>query len=163
MFSVALIHPLFLLALLWIYFCIQFAGTMNWQALSDVGVYGLVSTAILFPAFLGDWEQFKNASIIVSIATGIGLIGKFLIDAKRPDLSGNDSFPSNHTANAFAASTALMMWHGWLIGLLSYGLASLVGLGRVKAFKHHWRDVITGLAVGLIAAMVALKLFLPES
>ncbi|WP_295892134.1 phosphatase PAP2 family protein [uncultured Vibrio sp.] len=159
MFSVVLFHPLFLLALLWIYFYIQFSGTLNWQVMSDVGVYGLVTTAIVFPAFSGDWEQFKNASLIVAMASGIGLIGKSLIDAKRPDLSGNDSFPSNHTANAFAASTALLMWHGWLIGILSYGLASLVGLGRVRAFKHHWRDVITGLAVGLTAAVVAFKIF----
>ncbi|WP_047044558.1 phosphatase PAP2 family protein [Vibrio mexicanus] len=151
--------PVILISALWIYFCFQFVSSMNWQLWSDIGVYGLVSTAIVFPMFHGDWAQFKQAATIVAIASTIGLVGKALIDAKRPDLSGNDSFPSNHTANAFAASTALMMWNGWLIGLMSYGLATLVGLGRVRALKHHWRDVISGLGVGIIASVLAFHFF----
>ncbi|MDD1783112.1 phosphatase PAP2 family protein [Enterovibrio sp. ZSDZ35] len=151
------LYPLILLASIWLFFFAQLSTSINWQFVSDVGAYGLVTTAIAFPVFYGEWQELQQALLIIACASAIGLLGKLLISAKRPDLSGNDSFPSNHTANAVAASTALMLCYGWFIGLLSYGLAVCVGLGRVKAFKHHWRDVVVGLGVGLVAAVIAVK------
>ncbi|MEI8611806.1 phosphatase PAP2 family protein [Enterovibrio sp. Hal110] len=150
-----ILYPALLLITLWVCIFVHYSSSFNWQMVSDVGVYGLVATAVAFPVLQGEWGDFKFAGYIIAIASGIGLLGKMLIDAKRPDKSGNDSFPSNHTANAFAASTVLAMSYGWIIGLLSYGMAMLVGLGRVKALKHHWRDVIVGLCVGLSTAVFA--------
>ncbi|KKD58447.1 hypothetical protein RN22_21140 [Grimontia sp. AD028] len=151
------VYPLIFLASIWVFFIAQISSSTNWQSVSDVGAYGLVATALGFPVIHGEWQALQQALLIIAGASGIGLLGKFFIDAKRPDLSGNDSFPSNHTANAVAASTALMLCYGWFIGLLSYGVAACVGLGRVRAFKHHWRDVLTGLGVGIAAAVIAIK------
>ncbi len=72
----------------------------DWDVLTDIGAYGLVATAAAVPAYKGDWEGFWQAGFSIGAASGIGLIGKTTIDAERPDKSGNDSFPSNHTANA---------------------------------------------------------------
>ncbi len=122
--------------------------------LTDIGAYGLVATAAAVPAYKGDWEGFWQAGFSIGAASGIGLIGKTTIDAERPDKSGNDSFPSNHTANAFASATTLYLRYGWEAGLPAYGVAALVGVGRVEAKKHYWRDVLAGAALGTLSAYV---------
>ncbi len=73
----------------------------DWDVLTDIGAYGLVATAAVVPVYKGDWDGFWQAGFSIGAASGVGLIGKTTIDAERPDKSGNDSFPSNHTANAF--------------------------------------------------------------
>ncbi|AXB34544.1 PAP2 family protein [Vibrio campbellii] len=126
----------------------------DWDVLTDIGAYGLVATAAAVPAYKGDWEGFWQAGFSIGAASGIGLIGKTTIDAERPDKSGNDSFPSNHTANAFASATNLYLRYGWEAGLPAYGVAALVSVGRVEAKKHYWRDVLAGAALGTLSAYV---------
>ena len=127
--------------LLSVAFTANASSSDNWETFSDIGAYGLVGTALFIPAYKDDWEGFRQAGYSVATAAGVGLLGKSLIDEERPDKSGNDSFPSNHTANAFAAATTLNRRYGWKYGLPAYGVASLVGIGRVEANKHYWRDV----------------------
>jgi membrane-associated phospholipid phosphatase len=126
----------------------------NWEAFSDVGAYGLVGVALALPAYKDDWEGFKQAGYSVVTASGVSLLGKSLIDAERPDNSGNDSFPSSHTANAFAAATTLNLRYGWEVGFPAYGIATLVGVGRVQADKHYWKDVLAGALIGSLAGWV---------
>lgn len=120
-----------------------------WDTFSDIGAYGLVGLAAAMPAYQGDWEGVWQAGLSIGSASAIGLVGKYTIDAPRPDGSDNKSFPSNHTANAFASATTLHIRHGWQIGLPAYGVAALVGVGRVQAEKHYWRDVAAGAAIGV--------------
>jgi membrane-associated phospholipid phosphatase len=126
----------------------------NWETFSDVGAYGLVGVALALPAYKEDWEGFKQAGYSIVTASIVGLAGKSLIDSERPDKSGNDSFPSNHTANAFAAATTLNLRYGWKFGLPAYGIATLVGVGRVQADKHYWKDVLAGALIGSLAGWV---------
>ena len=123
----------------------------NWETFSDVGTFGLVVTALALPAYKDDWEGFKQAGYSVVTATGVSSVVKSQIDAERPDNSGNDSFPSRHTANAFAAATTLDIRYGWKIGLPAYGIATLVGIGRVQADKHYWEDVLAGALIGSLS------------
>lgn len=123
----------------------------NWETFSDVGAYGLVGVALLLPVYKDDWEGFKQAGYSVVTASGVSLLGKSLIDAERPDESGNDSFPSGTTANAFAAATTLNLRYGWEVGFPAYGIATLVGVGRVQADKHYWKDVLAGALIGSLA------------
>lgn len=65
------------------------------------------------------------------------------------------SFPSGHTTSAIAAGAAFFLlgnkkwsWSGLL-------LAVLVGLSRIYLIVHYTTDVIGGLCVGLIAAVIA--------
>jgi membrane-associated phospholipid phosphatase len=144
-------NPIALLTLLFVSFVANASSSDDWEIFSDVGAYGLVGTALVLPAYKDDWEGFRQAGYSVVTASAVGLVGKTLIDAERPDDSGNDSFPSNHTSVAYAAATTLNLRYGWEIGFPAYGMATLVGIGRVKSNKHYWKDVIAGAVIGSLA------------
>ena len=145
------LKSLSLLALLLVSLSANASNTDNWETLSDIGAYGLVGAALAIPSYKNDWEGFKQAGYSIVTASAVGLAGKSLIDSERPDNSGNDSFPSNHTANAFVAATTMNLRYGWKIGLPAYGIATLVGVGRVKADKHYWKDVLAGALIGSLS------------
>ncbi|MDA0128311.1 phosphatase PAP2 family protein [Vibrio sp. MarTm2] len=135
--------------------CASYASNKeSWETFSDVGAYGLVGIAAAVPLYKGDWEGFKQAGFSIGAASGVGLIAKNTIDAERPDGSDNKSFPSNHTANAFASATTLHLRYGWEVGLPAYGIATLVGVGRVQAERHYWRDVAAGAALGMVSGWI---------
>jgi len=140
--------------LVWAVFSANASGSDSWETLSDIGAYGLVGVALALPAYKRDWDGFKQAGYSITAASGVGLLGKSLIEDERPDKSGHDSFPSNHTANAFAAATTLNLRYGWEVGFPAYGVAALTGVGRVQSHKHHWKDVLSGAVIGSLAGWV---------
>lgn len=62
---------------------------------------------------------------------------KFSVDARRPDGSNNDSFPSGHTSAAAQGAAFLAMRYGWAYGVPAYALAGVVGYSRVDARRHY--------------------------
>lgn len=69
------------------------------------------------------------------------------------DASGNrmsSSFPSGHTTVAFAAATvyAMEFKDKPLVPIISYTLASLIGLSRITENRHWATDVFAGAALG---------------
>ncbi len=77
------------------------------------------------------------------LAAGASMGLKALIDRPRPDGSDHKSFPSQHTAQAFAAA------QGW-----SYSLAVTTGWGRMAAGKHYLTDVLAGAGIGALSQWV---------
>lgn len=72
----------------------------------------------------------------------------------RPDGSAYSSFPSGHTAQAFAAATFLSeeykdRFH-WM-PYAAYGLASSVGALRIANNKHYISDVLVGAGIGILS------------
>lgn len=75
------------------------------------------------------------------------------------------SFPSGHTAAAFAAAGAVTAetsayWPAatyFLIGPLMYGGATVVGLSRMYNNRHWASDVIMGAAIGTFAGMKVVR------
>jgi membrane-associated phospholipid phosphatase len=63
----------------------------------------------------------------------------------------DNSFPSDHTAVAFAVAVAVLMFHRRL-GLLLVGVATAVGIDRILVGVHYPVDVLTGALVGTFAA-----------
>ncbi len=120
----------------------------TWEDISDVGVFTLMGTSLALPAAREDWEGLQQATYSLALTSGVTFLGKSLIHEERPDNSDNDSFPSGHTARAFAAATTLHRRYGWEIGFPAYALATLTGGARVGAKKHHWYDVVAGAAIG---------------
>ena len=51
---------------------------------------------------------------------------KYTVRRERPDGSNNKSFPSGHSASAFATATVLHRHYGWKIGVPAYALGGYV-------------------------------------
>jgi membrane-associated phospholipid phosphatase len=84
---------------------------------------------------------------------------KFAAERTRPDGSNNFSFPSGHTASAFATATVLQEHFGWKAGIPAYAFASFVGASRMASNKHYLSDVLVGAGIGIAAGRtVTIKL-----
>ncbi len=97
------------------------------------------------------------ASIIAS-----GLITpalKYVVGRERPSttaatfkfrpFSGNYSFPSGHTTQAFAVATAIAEnYPVWWVKGLAYGSAGLIGYARIEQNAHYASDVVAGSLIG---------------
>lgn len=123
----------------------------SWDTLSSVGVYSLMSTALILPYTKDDKDGLKQAAWSMGSTAVTTLTLKTLIDSERPDESDDDSFPSGHTGNAFSAATTLHRRYGWQVGLPAYAVATVTGIARERAREHHWYDVVAGAALGSFA------------
>jgi membrane-associated phospholipid phosphatase len=77
-------------------------------------------------------------------------------------LQSNTSFPSGHSATAFALATALVLMNQWWrkkwwLALL---LAVLVGYSRTYLGQHFLQDVLAGSVLGVMSTIVMYMLFL---
>ena len=77
---------------------------------------------------------------------------KVTVRRDRPDHSNNMSFPSGHSASAFATATVLQRYYGWKAGLPAYAVSSYVALARMSWNRHHATDVVMGAGFGIAAA-----------
>lgn len=74
---------------------------------------------------------------------------------KRPDHDSGDrrdSFPSGHTASAFAGAAFIHRRYGFSQAAVPYALASFVGYSRLSADEHHPRDVAVGALIAGFSA-----------
>jgi membrane-associated phospholipid phosphatase len=68
-------------------------------------------------------------------------------------LGGNASFPSGHTASAFALATSLALYaKEKIFGILYLILAILVGYSRIYLSQHFPADVFGGAVIGVLVA-----------
>lgn len=129
-----------------------FAGGANgWSNASDLLAVGLPALAAGVTWAQGDTEGLKELTYALGGTYLATTALKKSIHSTRPDASDNESFPSRHTAVAFAAARYMDKRYGaelapytpWL-----YAAAGLTGVAMVQANKHHWQDVVTGAALG---------------
>lgn len=107
-------------------------------------------------------HTFQDELCLYGISTFIMLgtvwVVKPIAHEQRPDHSGFSSFPSGHTATAFAAAELLRAeyWHRapW-IGVLGYAAATTTGALRVYNNRHWVSDVVAGAAIGFLSTRIA--------
>lgn len=83
---------------------------------------------------------------------------KYATKVLRPDSSSRNSFPSGHTARAFAAAKCFHKEFGensiwYSIG--GYSVAASVGILRILNNRHWITDVLAGAAAGIVATEIA--------
>jgi len=99
--------------------------------------------------------QFAKAFMAAEAAT-YGL--KYSINSRRPN-GGDHSFPSGHTAAAFAGASFIQQRYGSEYGIPAYIAATLVGVSRITSDNHYLQDVVAGAAIGIGANLIFTKRF----
>ncbi len=127
-------------------------GTQSWSNVSDVLAIGLPLVAAGKALTSGDNEGVKELTYSLGTTLVAAETLNALIHEKRPDGSGNDSFPSGHTAIAFAAARFMDKRYAPEAYPFLYAAAGLTALARVKADKHFTKDVLAGAGLGYASA-----------
>jgi membrane-associated phospholipid phosphatase len=85
------------------------------------------------------------------VSQGTAQAIKFAASRTRPDGTDDHSFPSGHSASAFATATVLQRELGWKAGVPAFAVAGWVAASRVQMKKHYLSDVLAGATVGILA------------
>ena len=111
-------------------------------------------------------HNFRDRTIIFAMTNMIMATTVFgtkkLTHEWRPDGSDHYSFPSGHTANAFAGAEFLRReykdvspWYG----IAGYAMAATTGYLRMYNNKHWFGDVMAGAGVGILSTNLAYYLY----
>ena len=111
-------------------------------------------------------NTLKDASFIYAISTAVmgGTIStvKGSVHRLRPDGSAFNSFPSGHTATAFAAAEFLKQeykdrsqWYGYA----GYTVAIATGTLRMYNNKHWFSDVVAGAGIGILSTKLSYLIY----
>ncbi len=90
----------------------------------------------------------KRLALSLGATTAAVSLLKAATDRTRPDGSNDYSFPSGHTAGAFAAATVIAREHGRVAGAVAYSAAAAAGYARIANNKHYLSDVVAGAILG---------------
>lgn len=135
---------------------------------AGVFAFGFPIIAMIISMFKKNIVLKHNAFRIfvpVAISAIIANILKYAIDLPRPyeiypfieklGVGGSPSFPSGHTADAFAFAVALaLISPKWYIVVPSLLWAMLIGYSRMALGVHFPSDVLAGAIIGTTSAMM---------
>ena len=135
----------------------------NVQPLGNEYAIGIVGSFYIYGEFFKD-PRAKTTALDSIAATAIasGIVTnsfKYVIGRGRPTdgrgaynfrpFSGQDSFSSGHTTEAFALASVISEHYDSLwVQVPAYGLASAVGYARLNNNRHWPSDVLAGAAIG---------------
>lgn len=126
----------------------------DWATASDIGRTALVAWSLGVPLVEGDTDGALQAAGSVGAAGLITFGMKEAFPELRPDGSDNKSFPSGHTSVSFAAASSILNRRGAGEGVPALIIASMVGVARIEADKHHWYDVLVGAGLGTASGLL---------
>lgn len=130
------------------------------QFVPAVLVYGLNFSGIKGKHNLKDRSIILGTSLLISSA--VVLPTKHLVKEERPDGSNNLSFPSGHTAFAFATAQFMFQEYqddNFWLSLTGYPFAVFTGIYRTLNDKHWVGDVVAGAGIGILSTEAAYWLF----
>jgi len=123
------------------------------ETLGSVGAIALPASGLLTAALHKDKHGALQLAEAYGTTMAVVYILKPIVDRTRPD-GGSQSFPSGHSASAFAGAAFLQRRYGWSYGVPAYALATFVAWSRVESKRHWTSDVIAGGAIGIASNLV---------
>lgn len=129
----------------------------NYLQISPIVIaYGLDAAGVRSRTDLANRTAILLKGEILTLATTFAL--KMTTNQLRPDETDYFSFPSGHTAQAFAAATFLSEEYKhrfrWM-PYAAYGIAGSVGVLRMANNKHYISDVLFGAGLGLLSMKIS--------
>jgi undecaprenyl-diphosphatase len=135
--------------------------------------FGVPSVMIIFSSLTKKPDLRKKALVIfisVALTAILANIIKYTTDLPRPHelypfiekigSGGSPSFPSGHTADAFAfAMTISLLWRNWKVIIPGFIWAALVGYSRMALGVHFPSDVLAGALIGIICAVATYRVY----
>ncbi len=128
-------------------------GSTTYSLLATGGLWAVASAGDLRPLRPIASETLRAILLANVLVTPL----KVGVGRERPDASNELSFPSGHTANAFALTTVLTRRYGWRLGLPLYTLAAFVPPARIEREKHYFSDVVGGAILGTVAGLAVTR------
>ncbi|GAA5101700.1 phosphatase PAP2 family protein [Chryseobacterium ginsengisoli] len=123
-------------------------------------VYGLNAVGVEGKHNFRDRSIIYGTSMLITSAIVVPL--KHIVKEERPDQSNNLSFPSGHTAIAFASAQFMFREYkdtNFLLGISGYSLAIFTGIYRMLNDKHWVGDVVGGAGFGILSTELAYWLY----
>lgn len=146
--------------------------TKQWQRLGNEGAYIALGGFAVAGEVFGDAraESVAQDAIPTMLLTSLVVTGgKFIVGRERPNehvgptdydpFTGHSSFPSGHTANAFALATAIACnYDDPAVKVGAYTVAVGVGVSRIYQNRHYASDVYFGAVIGTFIGFTVHKL-----
>lgn len=143
--------------------------------ISTIGDKGMVwiamAAALMFSRKTRRCGILMLVSMFLCLLFGNGLLKNLIarerpcwIDPSVPLLIANPwdySFPSGHTMHAFTAAVVIFL-HNRRAGLLVIAMAAVMAFSRMYLFVHFPTDILGGAIVGILAAMLVCRIFIPR-
>lgn len=126
----------------------QYAPVILTYGINMVGVHG--KNTFLDRTILFGLSEAMSSLFVFSV--------KHATHRLRPDGSDRYSFPSGHTANAFAEAEFMsqeLSGKSVVYGVIGYGFAATTGVFRIYHQDHWFSDVVAGAGVGILATKTA--------
>jgi undecaprenyl-diphosphatase len=141
---------------------------------ASIPVMVAITALLWFLSRPGRDRRWKLASACGFLSAAIGYVFAFVIhhiyDRPRPyeahaiahpwSSSTDASFPSDHTTVSFAIAFAVLAFDT-VAGVVFLVVAAIIGVGRLFIGAHYPGDVLMGVAVGAVAAVVAVRVLRP--
>jgi undecaprenyl-diphosphatase len=136
--------PLYALTTVALWFLARPYADARWKLASASALVAAAVAMLVNQAISHLWERPRPFTAHPALT--------HLLSAPSPD----PSFPSDHAAAAFAIAFAVLAFSR-RAGALFLAAATLIGVSRIALGMHYPTDVLAGLAVGWVSALLATR------